>query len=81
MKKRNEVSENFLVNGGVYLIEPDFLNNYQCMPPKNCSLEDDILPDILSKEKRVAGFLANGTFIDIGVPEDYQRAAQILSKV
>ena len=58
-----------LINGGVYLLERDALT---AMPEK-FSLERDWF------EKQVdtaalAGFVSDGYFLDIGVPEDYERA-------
>jgi D-glycero-alpha-D-manno-heptose 1-phosphate guanylyltransferase len=42
------------------------------------SLEEDILPTALAGGKRLFGLECSGRFIDIGVPEDYARAADLL---
>ena len=61
-------------------MEPNLLNEYKNRPPKKYSLEDELLPDLLKKKKRIAGFISQGDFIDIGLPEDYRRAEEILSR-
>ena len=78
MEARTEVSETCEINGGVYLVEHDFLSSHKKSAQEKCSLEDDLLPEFLNQKKRVAGFLSRGTFIDIGVPQDYERATEIL---
>ena len=80
LKKRSEASESNWANGGVYLMEPNLLSEYENHHLEKCSLEDELLPDLLKKEKRVAGFISQGNFIDIGLPEDYRRAEEILSR-
>ena len=80
LKKRSENSEGSLANGGVYVMEQGLLSEYKSHPLKKCSLEDDLLPDLLNKNKRIAGFVSEGDFIDIGTPEDYSRASEILSR-
>ena len=80
LEKQSEISESNWANGGVYLMEPNLLNEYKNRPPKKYSLEDELLPDLLKKKKRIAGFISQGDFIDIGLPEDYRRAEEILSR-
>ena len=58
-----------LINGGVYLIERDALT---AMPEK-FSLEHDWFEEQVSSGS-LAGFVSDGFFLDIGVPEDYERA-------
>ena len=73
-------SKNFLVNGGVYILAQNLLKTFKNRNSKNFSLEDELLPELFKDKKRVAGFLSKTTFIDIGVPQDYIRAAKILSQ-
>jgi len=61
-----------LVNGGVYVVSKDFLE--AAYAP--CSLEADIFPSVAAAGK-IVGKVFNGFFIDIGVPDDYEKA-QIL---
>jgi D-glycero-alpha-D-manno-heptose 1-phosphate guanylyltransferase len=67
-----------LANGGVYLMERSLLEGGPWLPRSALSLEEDILPDALAGEKRLFGLECSGRFIDIGVPEDYARAADVL---
>ncbi len=72
---------NRCVNGGVYLMRQNLLDDYIGKgSPKKCSLEDDLFPALLASGKSIAGYLSSGTFIDIGVPEDYRRAAGLLAE-
>ena len=77
LKRRHKTSNNKISNGGVYLLERTLLNDYQCHNIKY-SLEDELLPDLLKKNKRIAAFVSKEKFIDIGLPEDYRRAQKIL---
>lgn len=67
-----------LANGGVYLMEQSFLEGGPWQPRSVLSLEEDILPFAVQAGKRVYGMDCAGRFIDIGVPEDYARAAEVL---
>lgn len=68
-----------LANGGVYLMNPEALRIGGWKPGDKVSLEDDILPAAFESGRRFYGFECNGTFIDIGVPEDYSRAPGLLA--
>ena len=68
-----------LVNGGVYLVNPGTLLRHEWSRSVKISLEDDIFPVLLRDGTRVFGKECTGRFIDIGVPEDYLRSAEILS--
>ena len=43
------------------------------IPEGKVSLETDMIPKRLSEGKRLGGFVNDGYFIDIGIPEDYYR--------
>jgi D-glycero-alpha-D-manno-heptose 1-phosphate guanylyltransferase len=60
-----------LINGGVYLIEKDFFarNNF----PEKFSMEQDAFEQYYQKEA-LYGFTYDAYFLDIGIPEDYQKA-------
>jgi D-glycero-alpha-D-manno-heptose 1-phosphate guanylyltransferase len=47
-------------------------------PRSAVSLEEDILPFAVQAGKRVYGLECPGCFLDIGVPDDYARAAAVL---
>lgn len=58
-----------LINGGVYLLEKDELDSY----PEKFSLEKDYFEKTVSTHI-LSGYISEGYFIDIGIPEDYERA-------
>jgi len=67
-----------LANGGVYLMERRLLEGGSWQPRSALSLEEAILPAALAGGKRLFGLECSGRFLDIGVPEDYARAADVL---
>lgn len=65
------------VNTGMYLFEKEVLS---LIPPnRNYSLEYHLFPMIIGKE--VYGYTTKEGFIDIGTPQRYERARQILTKL
>jgi D-glycero-alpha-D-manno-heptose 1-phosphate guanylyltransferase len=65
-----------LVNGGVYVINRDLFRIAEFAP--RFSFETDVLEKHL-QEIRPLAFESDAYFIDIGVPEDYERAAREVS--
>jgi D-glycero-alpha-D-manno-heptose 1-phosphate guanylyltransferase len=64
--------EQGLINGGVYALNKD---RFLSLPlPEKFSFEKDYLEKYCSSEK-MAGFIQDAYFIDIGIPEDYARAS------
>ena len=62
------------INGGIYVFKREI---FDYIPTdKVCSLETEILPLLIGKG--LYGFPVDGYFIDIGVPEDYERAKKEL---
>lgn len=68
-----------LANGGVYWVHPRALHGCRFASGEKASLEDDIFPAALASGQRLFGIEFTGTFIDIGVPDDYHRAATLLA--
>jgi D-glycero-alpha-D-manno-heptose 1-phosphate guanylyltransferase len=62
---------NSFINGGVYAFAKEIFDRIPGLPA-SVSLETDVFPSILGQ--RFYGFPCDGYFLDIGVPEDYQRA-------
>jgi len=58
------------INGGVYVLRREILDRIGTPP---CSIERDVFP-VLAGEGRLFGKPYEGFFIDIGVPEDLERA-------
>jgi D-glycero-alpha-D-manno-heptose 1-phosphate guanylyltransferase len=68
-----------LANGGVYWIHPRALAQVPFSAGVNVSLEDGIFASAMTLGQRLMGVEFEGTFIDIGIPDDYHRAATLLS--
>lgn len=56
------------INGGIYLMKRELLEQ---IPEGKVSLENEMIPRWLSEERRLGGFVNDGYFIDIGIPEAY----------
>lgn len=69
-RPRGEAGRPGLANGGVYLLDRAIMERVDHFP---LSLEQDVFPR-LAGEGRLAGRVLEGDFIDIGVPEDLERA-------
>ncbi len=64
-----------LINAGVYALRTELFSQ---IPEGKCSLESAVLPEWLIRH-RVAGRPVDAPFIDIGIPEDYQRSHEFMS--
>ena len=65
---RPEESGENIINAGIYIFRKSLIES---IPPKtHRSLENDFLPK-WSEEGRIAYFIHNGRFIDIGTPNSY----------
>ena len=76
--KSDDQTPGRLANGGVYLVHPRALRGAPEPAPGPLSLENDLFPVWLSQGQRLHGLALDGRFIDIGVPYDYHRAADVL---
>lgn len=70
-------------NGGVYLIRPRALRalceaGADLARGQAISLENDLFPRAFGLGQRMYGLEFSGSFIDIGIPGDYHRAASVL---
>ncbi|PID94031.1 MAG: D-glycero-D-manno-heptose 1-phosphate guanosyltransferase [Bacteroidetes bacterium] len=70
-QEKDTVPRKGVINGGIYLVNgASFLGN---APEGKFSVEKTFfMPD--DRPLSMAGIVSNGYFIDIGIPEDYQRA-------
>lgn len=65
------------INGGVYLMSRNLMEE---IPEGKVSLENDMIPRWLGEDRRMGGFVNDGYFIDIGIPEDYFRFIEDVKK-
>lgn len=56
------------INGGIYLMDRGLLEE---IPQGKMSLEHEMIPKWMAEGKRLGGFVNDGYFIDIGIPEAY----------
>jgi len=74
----NKDRPNGLANGGVYLINPGILQSLGYKIGSKASLECELLPSYVSQYGNPYGKEFEGSFIDIGLPEDYHRSSEII---
>lgn len=65
-------------NGGVYMISPGVLDLVAERFKGEASLEGEIIPALIELKTAIYGIHHDGRFIDIGIPDDYRRAADVL---
>jgi D,D-heptose 1,7-bisphosphate phosphatase len=62
------------INAGIYLVRKSVLDDIKASP---CSLEREVRPG-LARRGELLGTAAHGSFIDIGIPDDFARAQTLL---
>lgn len=75
-EKKNESSPG-LINAGVYLFDRRIFSNIKL--GHKISFERDIMPHMLKDE--AFGYICEGKFIDIGLPEDYLKSGDYLKEI
>jgi len=63
----------FLINGGIYLIKPTVFDGFEYQRDQKISLEAEIFPALLKEQVSLYGHAVSEDFIDIGMPEDYDK--------
>lgn len=66
---------NYYANAGIYLIKREALDE---IPDDTMFHSTDLIDKLISKGKKVIRFPLNGTWIDIGNPQDYQKANELV---
>jgi NDP-sugar pyrophosphorylase family protein len=64
------------INAGIYVMSRRFLLE---IPPRNSSLEQELVPRWLRERKLIQGFIHSGSCLDIGTPERYRNAQELLA--
>lgn len=67
----------YLVSMGIYVFEPDVLNY---IPNKKFDFPD-LVKTLISAGKTVKGYVYDGYWLDIGRPDDYERANAEIDKI
>ena len=74
-KEKSYYQEGF-INGGIYLLKKDIFKNFDL--PTKFSFEEFLESNF--KNLKAKGRVFNGYFIDIGIPEDYEKAKRYFSE-
>ncbi|MCP5468947.1 MAG: NTP transferase domain-containing protein [Chlamydiales bacterium] len=64
------------INGGIYLMKKELLIQWPLNTP--LSLEKEVFPELLLSDKAFFVYPSEGKFIDIGTPESYSQAKEIV---
>jgi D-glycero-alpha-D-manno-heptose 1-phosphate guanylyltransferase len=75
--EKNEITGAGNINGGVYILKKDFFNDLKL--PDKFSFEKDCLEKYYST-LNIYGYSSKGYFLDIGIPEDYNKAQHDLKE-
>jgi NDP-sugar pyrophosphorylase family protein len=67
------------VNAGIYILSRDML--FGIPSGFSLSLERDLFPEWIREGRRIRAFIHSGTCVDIGTPERYQAAQEILADI
>lgn len=78
-KEKQSVTGMQYVNAGIYMAAKRILNDIP--PNQRISLEEELFPRLLAEGKNIRAFHHSGKCIDIGTPERYLNAQQILANV
>lgn len=66
---------NYYANAGIYLIKREVISE---IPDDIMFHSTDLIEKLISEGKRVIRFPLNGTWIDIGNPQEYQKANELI---
>lgn len=66
---------NYYANAGIYLIRKSAL---QEIPDDEFFNATDLIEKLISENKKVVRYPLNGTWIDIGTPQEYQKAQELV---
>ena len=78
-KEKQSMSGPKYINAGIYMATQSILR--EIPPARQISLEEELLPDWLAEGKSIRAFISEGRCIDIGTPERYRSAQDILANV
>ena len=64
------------INGGIYLLHKALFEG--CVSGTAFALEEALIPHLLLSQKDVRAYLSSGSFLDIGTPDSYREAPDLL---
>lgn len=68
--EKTDLAHPGMINAGIYALSREALSD---IPPGKSSLENEIIPRWLREGRGIALVPASGYFIDIGIPESYEK--------
>ena len=69
---------NYYANAGIYLIKRSLLDQ---IPENSVFNATDLIEKLIASGKKVIRFPLNGTWIDIGNPQEYQKANELIRRL
>jgi mannose-1-phosphate guanylyltransferase/phosphomannomutase len=72
---RDQVFSN-LANAGIYVLEPQVLDRIPA--EQTYDFGNDVFPNLLAEGTKIAGYVLQDRLIDIGLPEKYEEANQLM---
>ena len=69
---------NYYANAGIYLIKSSALNE---IPDETFFNATDLIEKLIAEGKKVIRFPLNGTWIDIGNPQEYKKANELVKHI
>jgi NDP-sugar pyrophosphorylase family protein len=78
-EKNSTLDSDFYINAGIYLVSRRLIE--QIPPEVQISLENELFPRWLETGTNMRAFVHGGRCIDIGTPDRYQDAQQLLANV
>ena len=69
---------NYYANGGIYLLKKSVLNE---IPDEVFFNATDLIEKLITQGKKVIRYPLNGTWIDIGNPQEYQKAQDLVKHI
>lgn len=77
----HQKNDSFYVNAGLYLVaNKNYFSNFEYEYDTKISFEEKFIKELINK-KSIYGFYSNEFFIDIGLPDDYERAQTLLPNI
>ena len=79
LEKKTQVAATSYINAGIYIVSKALLNDIPS--GRQISLEKELFPRWLGSGRYLQAFLHKGNCVDIGTPERYEIAQQLLAQV
>jgi D-glycero-alpha-D-manno-heptose 1-phosphate guanylyltransferase len=76
--EEKQTREEGLINGGVYIFNQSIFQNFDL--PEKFSIEKDFF-EAYASDLKLFGFEEDAYFLDIGIPEDYEKAQHEFNKL